>query len=134
MQARFRNAIFLIKKTIFDFDPPRLTKEEGKGQSTGWSTILDRGGEKSPNNNADRNYRTAGWVEITRKLRRCNAGRRKGGDGIDGGRSAEGRRQRSAQSCLGPSAACQDDGAATLDRSAARDGKRGPCQPTGATC
>ena len=32
-----------------------------------------------------------------------------------------------------PSAARQDDGAATLDRSAAQDGKRGLCQPTGAT-
>jgi hypothetical protein len=33
---------------------------------------LTVGDEKSPNNNADRNYRTAGWGEITRKLRRCN--------------------------------------------------------------
>jgi hypothetical protein len=42
---------------------------EGKGVSQQFLTVGD---EKSPNNNAGRNYQTADWVEITRKLRRCN--------------------------------------------------------------
>jgi hypothetical protein len=47
----------------------RRQKGGGKGVSQQFWTVGD---EKSPNNNADRNYRTAGWVEITRKLWRCN--------------------------------------------------------------
>jgi hypothetical protein len=42
-------------------------ESEGKGvsQRVG-QQFLTVGAEKSPNNNADRTYRTAGWVEITR--------------------------------------------------------------------
>ncbi|MEY2493279.1 MAG: hypothetical protein QOH24_2230, partial [Verrucomicrobiota bacterium] len=61
--------------------------------------------------------RVASPVEITRKLRRCNCWQKDGGSDPH-------------KVALAPNAARRDDGAATLDRSAAQDGKRGPCQPT----
>lgn len=55
----------------FEEKHAKLAKETGEG--TGVSQqFMTVGDEKSPNNNADRNYRTADWVEITRTLRRCN--------------------------------------------------------------